>query len=192
MHVCCDVCVYVCVHEYMYACMFVCMYVCVLVLFPFSCCEGFLASVLQQGVMTPALTPLTDVILALSYQVVQNVDPNVPQGDSMDVLQYVKINCVPGRRLEECEYVFGAVIPRNVSHKKMLQEIHNPRILLLKSALELRFPPSTLPGACIPVFMPFVSIMWWLVCAKNVFHISSECCVWICGCLDCHLCLLPY
>ena len=79
-----------------------------------------------------------EVIRTLCYQVVNSVQPNVSLGDSMNVLHYVKINCIPGRRLEECEYVFGAVISRNVAHKKMRCEIRNPRILLLKSALELR------------------------------------------------------
>lgn len=58
------------------------------------------------------------------------------QGEDMDVRRYVKIKKIPGGAPKNSEYVDGAVITKNVAHKRMLSSVHNPRIMLVTFPLE--------------------------------------------------------
>lgn len=84
------------------------------------------------------LPALTDIILDLVREVVTNVDPDVRNGDSLDIRPYVKIKIIPGGSLDETTYVDGVVFRKNVAHKKMLQikQLDNPKILILGGGLE--------------------------------------------------------
>jgi len=48
----------------------------------------------------------------------------------------VKIKKIAGGTCEDSVYIEGVVATKNVAHKKMNQTIHNPKILILKFALE--------------------------------------------------------
>ena len=69
-------------------------------------------------------------------KVVNNVSPNVPRGDQMDIRRYIKFQCVPGGAMDESTYFRGALVRKNIVHKKMRSMIDRPRILILKFALE--------------------------------------------------------
>ncbi|KAF9502172.1 hypothetical protein BDN71DRAFT_13186 [Pleurotus eryngii] len=58
------------------------------------------------------------------------------QGEDMDVRRYVKIKKLPGGSPKDSEYVDGAVITKNVAHKKMQRSQQNPRIMLITFPLE--------------------------------------------------------
>ncbi|KAH6916651.1 1-phosphatidylinositol-3-phosphate 5-kinase, partial [Coprinopsis sp. MPI-PUGE-AT-0042] len=58
------------------------------------------------------------------------------QGQDMDVRRYVKIKKIPGGMPKDSEYINGAVITKNVAHKKMSRSIHNPRVMLVTFPLE--------------------------------------------------------
>jgi 1-phosphatidylinositol-3-phosphate 5-kinase len=58
------------------------------------------------------------------------------QGQDMDIRRYVKIKKIPGGVPSDSEYVDGAVITKNVAHKKMLKNQRNPRIMLVTFPLE--------------------------------------------------------
>ncbi|KAF9245716.1 hypothetical protein BU15DRAFT_85418 [Melanogaster broomeanus] len=58
------------------------------------------------------------------------------QGEDMDVRRYVKIKKIPGGAPSDSEYVDGAVITKNVSHKQMLTSQRNPRIMHVTFPLE--------------------------------------------------------
>ncbi|PCH34128.1 hypothetical protein WOLCODRAFT_113216 [Wolfiporia cocos MD-104 SS10] len=58
------------------------------------------------------------------------------QGEGMDVRRFVKIKKIPGGSPRDSEYVDGAVITKNVAHKKMLREQRNPRVMLVTFPLE--------------------------------------------------------
>ena len=77
-----------------------------------------------------------DVIFNLVVRVCENVSPNIPQGDSMDIRDYVKIKKIPGGHKRSSDYVSGVAFSKNVAHKKMAQSIIKPKILSLSFALE--------------------------------------------------------
>lgn len=58
------------------------------------------------------------------------------QGEDMDVRRYVKIKKIPGGRPCDSEYVNGAVISKNVAHKRMSRLQNNPRVMLITFPLE--------------------------------------------------------
>ena len=69
-------------------------------------------------------------------KVCANVDPDVRQGDDLDIRHYVKIKKIPGAKPCDSHYVDGVVFTKNFAHKKMVGSKSNPRILLLTFALE--------------------------------------------------------
>ena len=80
------------------------------------------------------------IVLNLTRDVVSTVDPDVRQGDDIDILKYVKIKIIPGGGLEGNSYVDGIVLRKNVSNKLMASRgmIQKPRILLLAGGIEFQ------------------------------------------------------
>lgn len=86
-----------------------------------------------------------EYLLELVSAVVAAVDPYVEAGDSMNILDYIKIKVIPGgpiltaavgrsnRRYGTgvCEYIDGIVFRKAVPHRKMASAIEKPRVLLL-------------------------------------------------------------
>jgi 1-phosphatidylinositol-3-phosphate 5-kinase len=68
------------------------------------------------------------------------------QGPDMDVRRYVKIKKIPGGAPKDSEYVDGAVITKNVSHKSMARSQRHPRVMLVTFPLEF----SRVEGQYIP------------------------------------------
>ena len=68
------------------------------------------------------------------------------QGPDMDVRRYVKIKKIPGGAPKDSEYVDGAVITKNVSHKSMTRSQRHPRVMLVTFPLEF----SRVEGQYIP------------------------------------------
>ena len=58
------------------------------------------------------------------------------QGPDMDVRRYVKIKKIPGGAPKDSEYVDGAVITKNLSHKSMTRQQRHPRVMLVTFPLE--------------------------------------------------------
>ncbi|CAG8545834.1 16742_t:CDS:2 [Acaulospora morrowiae] len=77
-----------------------------------------------------------DVIMRLMIEVSENLDPNVREGDEIDIRHYVKIKKIPGGTPQDSEYIHGVVCSKNLAHKKMPRILQNPRILILTFALE--------------------------------------------------------
>jgi 1-phosphatidylinositol-3-phosphate 5-kinase len=73
------------------------------------------------------------------------------QGPDMDVRRYVKIKKIPGGAPKDSEYVDGAVITKNVSHKSMTRLQQHPRVMLVTFPLEF----SRVEGQ----YMPFGQIV---------------------------------
>ena len=46
------------------------------------------------------------------------------------------MRCLPGGSLAECSYFSGALVHKNIAHRKMRSSIKHPRVLVLKFALE--------------------------------------------------------
>ena len=59
-----------------------------------------------------------------------------PSGDGIDIRRYVKIKKIMGGTYSDSVYLQGAAATKNVAHKKMVHTFQNPRVLILKFALE--------------------------------------------------------
>ncbi|RIA92962.1 hypothetical protein C1645_763745 [Glomus cerebriforme] len=77
-----------------------------------------------------------DVIMKLMMKVSDNLNPNIRNGDEIDIRHYVKIKKIPGGIPQDSEYVHGVVCTKNLAHKKMKRTLNNPRVLILTFALE--------------------------------------------------------
>ncbi|KAJ8321633.1 hypothetical protein KUTeg_000104 [Tegillarca granosa] len=78
-----------------------------------------------------------DIIYRTAERISTYVRPDVKQeGDDMDVRKYVHFKKIPGGNKEQTFMVHGVVFTKNIAHKKMSQQITNPRILLLKGSIE--------------------------------------------------------
>ena len=77
---------------------------------------------------------LGQVVVSMAKIAVDTVD--IQPSDSIDIKTYVKVKCIRGGSLAECDYTNGVVARKNVVHKRMRREITTPRILLLGCALE--------------------------------------------------------
>jgi chaperonin GroEL (HSP60 family) len=81
-----------------------------------------------------------EIILSLVREVVSTVDPDVKNGDSLDIRDYVKIKVIPGGTRDESIYIDGLLFRKNVSHKKMAVDGNktHPTILLLTGGIEFQ------------------------------------------------------
>lgn len=80
--------------------------------------------------------PWAEVVLPIVHKVANTVTPDVKHlNDDMDIRQYVHIKKIPGGNRSECAVVSGVVCTKNVVHKKMRQQLTNPRILLVGSSI---------------------------------------------------------
>ncbi|XP_071943027.1 1-phosphatidylinositol 3-phosphate 5-kinase-like isoform X2 [Antedon mediterranea] len=79
----------------------------------------------------------TQIILPMVEKISKMVKPDVRyQNDEMDIRYYVHIKKVAGGSLSDCRIVNGVVCTKNVAHRSMKTVIKEPRILILKSAVE--------------------------------------------------------
>ncbi|KAI5290244.1 1-phosphatidylinositol-3-phosphate 5-kinase [Ascosphaera aggregata] len=75
-------------------------------------------------------------MMPILLKVVDDVDPDVQQGDDMDARHYVKLKRIPGGQPGDTSYVSGLVFTKNLALKSMPRQIPRPRILLIAFALE--------------------------------------------------------
>ncbi len=85
-----------------------------------------------------------DIIQPLILEASRKVRTHVFPDDFMDIESYCKVKKIPGGRKSSCSFVHGVVFSKHVSHKKMDLSLRNPRILLLKCAMEFQRKESQL------------------------------------------------
>jgi len=86
---------------------------------------------------TSAAAHWADMLLSVSCKISQTVRPDIRNdGDDMDIRQYVIIKTIPGGTPADTAIINGLVCTKSVAHRKMRQDIINPRILLLRSSIE--------------------------------------------------------
>ena len=78
------------------------------------------------------------VLQPLILEGCKKVQMDVYNDDFMDIRHYIKVKKIPGGQKAACSYVSGVIFSKHVTHKKMQLSIRNPRILLLKCALEFQ------------------------------------------------------
>ena len=77
-----------------------------------------------------------DILMLHASRCVATVEPNVKNGDLLDIRPYCKVKVIPGGSLADCAYMSGVIFHKNVSHKSMAKEIIDPRIMLLSGGIE--------------------------------------------------------
>jgi len=91
----------------------------------------------NEGLSVIAVAQWADMLLNVSRKVCQTVHPDIRNdADDMDIRQYVIIKTIPGGSATDTAIVNGLVCTKSVAHRKMRQDIENPRILLLHSSIE--------------------------------------------------------
>ncbi|XP_025836877.1 1-phosphatidylinositol 3-phosphate 5-kinase isoform X2 [Agrilus planipennis] len=77
-----------------------------------------------------------DTLKLLVHEVIDVIRPDKNHNaDDIDIRQYVQIKKIPGGVRNESKLIKGLVFTKNITHKKMLAKIDNPKILLLESAI---------------------------------------------------------
>ncbi|KAL7555127.1 hypothetical protein ACHAWF_018762, partial [Thalassiosira exigua] len=83
---------------------------------------------------------LTDLwvntLMTLATRCCATVEPDVKNGDLLDIRPYCKVKVIPGGSVEDSAYMSGVVFHKNVSHKKMSRGIQNCKIMMLSGGIE--------------------------------------------------------
>ncbi|RDD46412.1 1-phosphatidylinositol 3-phosphate 5-kinase [Trichoplax sp. H2] len=79
-----------------------------------------------------------EILLSITYEIVESVRPDVEKRDKMDIRQYVKVKKVPGGLPSNTRVIYGTACSKDIAHKHMKNRIENPTILLLNCALEFQ------------------------------------------------------
>ena len=75
-------------------------------------------------------------LMPILLQATDDVEPDVQNGDDLDIRHYVKLKKILGGRPGDTAYVSGVVFSKNLALKSMPRSISNPRILILTFPLE--------------------------------------------------------
>lgn len=62
--------------------------------------------------------------------------PDVRRDDDMNICEYVKFKKIPGGNKSHCEMISGVVFTKNIANKKMASMLSNPKILVLRCAID--------------------------------------------------------
>ncbi|KAL2136610.1 hypothetical protein VTI74DRAFT_2639 [Chaetomium olivicolor] len=82
-----------------------------------------------------ALLPILD-------RCADDVDPDIRNGDDMDIRHWVKFKKIPGGKPGDTAYVHGVVFTKNLALKSMPRKIRNPRIVIITFPLEYQRHPE--------------------------------------------------
>ncbi|MCJ1471941.1 1-phosphatidylinositol-3-phosphate 5-kinase [Lambiella insularis] len=77
-----------------------------------------------------------EALIPMLLQATDDVNPNVQNGDDIDIRHYVKLKKIPGGRPGDTSYVSGLVFTKNLALKSMSRSIAHPNILILTFPLE--------------------------------------------------------
>ena len=75
-------------------------------------------------------------LMPILLRTVEDVNPDVQNGDDIDIRHYVKVKKIPGGRPGDTAYVSGLVFTKNLALKSMARSISHPNILILTFPLE--------------------------------------------------------
>ena len=112
-------------------------------------CRGLLqtdAPVLLEEIKTPnmgspvdesALTDKwVDTLMTMATRCCSTVEPDVKNGDFLDIRPYCKVKVISGGSVDDYAYISGVAFHNNVTDKKMSKVINNAKIMLLSGGIE--------------------------------------------------------
>ncbi|XP_039144909.1 LOW QUALITY PROTEIN: putative 1-phosphatidylinositol-3-phosphate 5-kinase FAB1C [Dioscorea cayenensis subsp. rotundata] len=76
------------------------------------------------------------IVSSLAWLAAHFVKPDTSNGGSMDPGNYVKVKCLASGSPSDSCFIKGVVCTKNISHKRMISQHKNPRILILGGSLE--------------------------------------------------------
>lgn len=77
-----------------------------------------------------------DAIIPILLKATDDLDPDIRNGDDIDIRQYVKVKRIPGATPGHSQYVSGVVFSKNLALKSMPRSITNPRIIVVTFPIE--------------------------------------------------------
>ena len=84
----------------------------------------------------PNVTGWEKALIPILLRATDDVNPDVQNGDDIDIRHYVKIKKIPGGQPGDTSYVSGLVFTKNLALKCMPRSIPQPNILILTFPLE--------------------------------------------------------
>lgn len=84
----------------------------------------------------PCVNGWEKALVPILLQATDDVNPNVQNGDDMDLRHYVKFKKILGGKPGDTSYVSGLVFTKNLALKSMPRSISHPNILILTFPLE--------------------------------------------------------
>lgn len=97
--------------------------------------ERLLTQLLKES-GTPRRRHWQKALMPILLQCPNDVDPDVQNGDDMDIRNYIKIKKVPGGKPGDTSYVSGVVFSKNIALKGMRRSFVRPRIVIISFAIE--------------------------------------------------------
>ncbi len=91
---------------------------------------------LLQDADIPAIASWEKALIPILLQATDDVNPDVQNGDDIDIRHYVKLKKIPGSRPGDTSYVSGLVFTKNLALKSMPRTLSHPNILILTFPLE--------------------------------------------------------
>lgn len=91
---------------------------------------------LLQDSKVPNVASWEKALVPILLRATDDVNPDVQNGDDIDIRHYVKLKKIPGGRPGDTAYVSGLVFTKNLALKCMPRSISHPNILILTFALE--------------------------------------------------------
>ncbi|KAL9041553.1 MAG: hypothetical protein Q9180_001205 [Flavoplaca navasiana] len=91
---------------------------------------------LLQDSHIPSVSSWEKALMPILLQATDDVNPDVQNGDDIDIRHYVKLKKIPGGKPDDTLYVSGLVFSKNLALKSMPRSIPNPSILILTFPLE--------------------------------------------------------
>ncbi|KAG9813157.1 hypothetical protein KCU68_g20038, partial [Aureobasidium melanogenum] len=97
--------------------------------------ERLLTQLLKESAI-PRRRHWQKALMPILLQCPNDVDPDVQNGDDMDIRNYIKIKKVPGGKPGDTSYVSGVVFSKNIALKGMRRSFVRPRIVIISFAIE--------------------------------------------------------
>ena len=91
---------------------------------------------LLQDSNVPNVASWEKALVPILLRATDDVNPDVQNGDDIDIRHYVKLKKIPGGRPGDTAYVSGLVFTKNLALKCMPRSMSHPNILILTFALE--------------------------------------------------------
>ncbi|KAI0474069.1 hypothetical protein GGR56DRAFT_650149 [Xylariaceae sp. FL0804] len=84
----------------------------------------------------PNVTAWEKALLPILLKCTSSVDPDIDNGDAIDIRHYVKLKKIPGGRPSDTCYVSGVIFTKKLALKSMPRRITNPRVVIVSFPIE--------------------------------------------------------